>query len=125
MNLSQKCFSGLIVVALASTDCFAGDALILKLADAQRGKDLRDNSISVINVHLDDRSRKEFSLWSYDRLGKKFKIMLDGRAVMEGQVFPPSSDGHAQLRGVPDNEIDILIPKLINGQTTVSIESFN
>ncbi len=122
MQTSYKFFAALSLIVFVSTGCFAEDLLRLDVAEAQRGNDLPDSSVSPINLRLGDRSTEEFAIWTCSHIGKKMKIMIDGRVISEPRLLTCINGGALPLVGVPATEIDLLIPKLMSGESIVSVE---
>jgi preprotein translocase subunit SecD len=102
--------------------CFAGDLINLKIVKAE--KTFGGASAEVaLNMRLNDSDSHLFGEWTSRHVGAKLAIMIDGRVVSEPRLMSPITGGSLQVSGMPENEIDALIPKLLSGRSTVAIDA--
>ena len=101
---------------------FAGDLINLKIARAEKGHDPR-NATPVLDIRLNDGDSRLFGDWSSRHVGAKISIMIDGRVVSEPVLMSPITGGSLQVSGMPENDIDALIPKLLSGRSTVAVDA--
>jgi preprotein translocase subunit SecD len=121
----KRNLSALIVIwtALLSPSCFAGDLLGLKIIKAERGRVIGDNNDTPLNVRLDDQSGRQFAQWTSRHIGEKVDLLIDGRVVMQPRLLSPITGGSLQIRAISRDEVDALIPKLLDGRSVLSVEA--
>jgi preprotein translocase subunit SecD len=116
-------FASIVISALClPLSCFAGDLINLKIIKAEKSYD-STNALPVLNMRLGDSDSHLFGDWTLRHVGVKCSIMIDGRVVSEPRLYGPITGGSLQVSGLPENEIDALIPKLLNGRSTVAIDT--
>jgi preprotein translocase subunit SecD len=120
----RSCLFASIVIAAwcPPISCFAGDLINLKIAKAEKFHDPR-NALPVINVRVSDSDSHLFADWTSRHVGAKLNVMIDGRVVSEPRLMSPITGGSLQVSGLPEDEIDALIPKLLSGRSTVAIDT--
>ena len=102
--------------------CFAGDLINLKIVKAERSVDA-GNAMPALNMRLGDNDSRLFGEWTLRHVGAKVSIMIDGRVVSEPRLYSAITGGSLQVSGMRENEIDALIPKLLDGRSTVAIDT--
>ena len=111
-----------ILVSCLPLSCFAGDLINLKIVKAEKSYDA-GNALPVLNMRLGDSDSHLFGEWSLRHVGAKLAIMIDGRVVSEPRLYSAITGGSLQVSGMRENEIDALIPKLLDGRSTVAIDT--
>ena len=111
-----------ILVSCLPLSCFAGDLINLKIVKAEKSFDGR-SALPVLNMRLGDSDSHLFGEWSLRHVGAKLAIMIDGRVVSEPRLYSAITGGSLQVSGMRENEIDALIPKLLDGRSTVAIDT--
>jgi preprotein translocase subunit SecD len=106
---------------LSSNYCLAADALSLRVAEASRG--VSPDGAATLNVRLSQDSGHLFGEWTSRHVGEKVDILIDGRVVLSPRVLDPITGGAMQLLGPSADEIDALIPKLLDGRSALSVET--
>jgi preprotein translocase subunit SecD len=119
----RSCFIASIAIAASCLplSCFAGDLINLKIVKAEKGFDQRP--VVVLNMRLSESDSRLFGEWTLRHVGAKVSIMIDGRVVSEPRLLSPITGGSLQVSGLAESEIDALIPKLLNGRSTVAIDT--
>ena len=102
--------------------CFAGDLINLKIVKAEKSVDA-GNAMPALNMRLGDNDSRLFGEWTLRHVGAKVSIMIDGRVVSEPRLMSAINGGSLQVNGLPEKEIDALIPKLLDGRSTVAIDA--
>ena len=111
-----------ILASCLPLSCFAGDLINLKIVKAEKSYDGR-SALPVLNMRLGDNDSHLFGDWTLRHVGAKCSIMIDGRVVSEPRLYSAITGGSLQVSGLPENEIDALIQKLLNGRSTVAIDA--
>ena len=121
--MKSDLFAAIAIAALClPVSCFAGDLINLKVVKAEKSYDAT-NALPMLNMRLGDSDSHLFGEWSSRHVGAKLAIMIDGRVVSEPRLYSPITGGALQVSGLPESEIDALIPKLLNGRSTVAIDT--
>jgi preprotein translocase subunit SecD len=116
-------FASIAISALClPLSCFAGDLINLKIVKAEKSYDAGNASLALY-MRLSDSDSRLFGDWTLRHVGVKLNIMIDGRVVSEPRLLSPIMGGSLQVSGLPESEIDALIPKLLNGRSTVAIDT--
>jgi hypothetical protein len=116
-------FAAIVIAASClPLSCFAGDLINLKIVKAEKTFDGR-SALPVLNMSLGDSDTHLFGEWSLRHVGAKLAIMIEGRVVSEPRLYSAIMGGSLQVSGLPENAIDALIPKLLDGRSTVAIDT--
>jgi preprotein translocase subunit SecD len=121
--MRSYCFATIVIGASClSGVCFAGDLINLKIAKAEKSHDPRSD-VPVLNIRLSDSDSHSFGDWTSRHVGAKISLMIDGRVVNQSVLRGPITGGSLQVSGMPENDIDALVPKLLNGRSTVAVDA--
>jgi preprotein translocase subunit SecD len=121
--MKSDLFAAIVIAASClPLSCFAGDLINLKIVKAEKSYDGR-SALPVLNMRLGDNDSHLFGDWTLRHVGAKCSIMIDGRVVSEPRLYSAITGGSLQVSGLPENEIDALIQKLLNGRSTVAIDA--
>jgi hypothetical protein len=114
---------GLIVVwtSCLASHCFAGDLLNLSVASASRGVE-PTVAVPALDLRLSDSDRSSFAAWTARHVGRKVRIMIGGRVIRELYLPEPIDGGSFLVIGPTVQEIDALIPRLLDGRSAVAVD---
>jgi preprotein translocase subunit SecD len=118
-------FAGLVVLAalaLRPACAFAYDLSVLTVVAAERGMD-RFNGAPELNLRLDDWSAENLERMTAKHIGEKFDIVIGDRLVMQPRLQAPISGGELTIIGLTEDQIDALIPPLLDGQVPVMVRT--
>jgi hypothetical protein len=73
-------------------------------------------------LRLTDSGRPSFAAWTARHLGRKVRIMIDGGVISEPYLPGPIDGGSFLVIGPTAQEIDALIPRLLDGRSVVSVD---
>ena len=111
-----------ILTSCLTTQCLAGDLLNLRVAEATRG--IHQNAHTpVINVRLSENSAHLFGWWTSKHVRETCNIEIDGRVVTQVRVLGAITGGMLQVSGPSAEEMDDMIPKLLDGRSALSVET--
>jgi preprotein translocase subunit SecD len=114
-----------LAAVLSPPLCEAADLLNLKITEAESGHEGMSTWRTAINIRVDEISRQQLAKWTSQHVGETIKILIDGRTVSEVRLLTPITGGVMQISGVNADEIGVLIPKLIDGHSSLSLDTSN
>lgn len=132
MRARQPARAGLLTLLACLVLCVAlapyaqaADELVLKIESALAFRDKDAAGGGGIDVKLTPDSTRDFAKWSARYVGKRIKLMVDGREISRPMLMSKIEGGHIRMSGFVEAETGRMIAALVSGTSKITVDIAN